>query len=123
MILVLGGLVTAYTMLGGIQAVIWNDVIQFCIMFGGLAATVWIALSQRARRCDGNLGGCAQAGKMSLSAPHCDAAGNGFVDRVVLFFTQPMTCRRLCHDDPGPDGQLYQRSGDGAALSDDEIDG
>ena len=24
-------------MLGGIQAVIWNDVIQFCIMFGGLA--------------------------------------------------------------------------------------
>ena len=45
MILVLGVLVTAYTMLGGIQAVIWNDVIQFCIMFTGLAATVWIALA------------------------------------------------------------------------------
>ena len=29
-------------MLGGIQAVIWNDVMQFCIMFGGLAATVAI---------------------------------------------------------------------------------
>ena len=45
MIFVLGLLVTLYTMLGGIQAVIWNDVIQFCIMFGGLGATVWIALS------------------------------------------------------------------------------
>ena len=45
MIVVLGVLVTLYTMLGGIQAVIWNDVIQFCIMFGGLAATVWIALT------------------------------------------------------------------------------
>src|ERR1044071_2921932 len=44
MILVLGILVTLYTMLGGIQAVIWNDVIQFCIMFGGLGATVWIVL-------------------------------------------------------------------------------
>src|SRR5205823_11033799 len=44
MILVLGVLVTLYTMLGGIEAVIWNDVIQFCIMFGGLGATVWIAL-------------------------------------------------------------------------------
>src|SRR5437763_11545334 len=45
MILVLGALVTVYTMLGGIQAVIWNDVIQFVIMFGGLAATVWISLT------------------------------------------------------------------------------
>ena len=29
-----------YTMFGGIKAVIWNDVIQFCVMFAGLAATV-----------------------------------------------------------------------------------
>src|SRR6185436_7813856 len=45
MIVVLGVLVTAYTMLGGIQAVVWNDVIQFVIMFSGLAATVWISLT------------------------------------------------------------------------------
>src|SRR5439155_11775435 len=45
MILTPGALVTLYTMLGGIQAVIWNDVIQFCIMFGGLAATVLITLT------------------------------------------------------------------------------
>ena len=44
MIVTLGVLVTLYTMLGGIQAVIWNDVMQFCVMFGGLAATVAIAI-------------------------------------------------------------------------------
>ena len=45
MIVVLGLVVTLYTALGGIEAVIWNDVMQFCIMFGGLGATVWLALS------------------------------------------------------------------------------
>ena len=44
-IIVLGGLVTLYTLLGGIQAVIWNDVLQFCVMFGGLAATIAITTS------------------------------------------------------------------------------
>jgi SSS family transporter len=43
MIVVLGGLVTFYTTLGGIKAVIWTDVIQFCIMFAGLAGTVYVA--------------------------------------------------------------------------------
>jgi SSS family transporter len=36
----IGLLITAYTTLGGIRAVIWNDVIQFCVMFTGLAITV-----------------------------------------------------------------------------------
>ena len=39
----LGCIVTLYTALGGVQAVIWNDVFQFCVRFGGLAAVVWIA--------------------------------------------------------------------------------
>ena len=50
MTIVVGVLVTLYTMLGGIQAVIWNDVVQFCIMFGGLAATVGDRVVQRAGR-------------------------------------------------------------------------
>ena len=56
MTIVVGVLVTIYTMLGGIQAVIWNDVIQFCIMFGGLAATVAIVLVERAGRLDARSG-------------------------------------------------------------------
>jgi SSS family transporter len=43
MLIVLGSLVTLYTMLGGIQAVIWTDVTQFFVMFTGLAVTVAIA--------------------------------------------------------------------------------
>src|SRR3977135_4019440 len=42
-VLVLGVIVTLYTALGGVQAVIWNDVMQFCVRFGGLAAVVAIA--------------------------------------------------------------------------------
>jgi SSS family transporter len=90
MILALGALVTAYTMLGGIQAVIWNDVIQFCIMFTGLAATVWIALAQVPDGLHEIWTAASQAGKLSFSAPIAMAADAGFVDRVVLFFQQPI---------------------------------
>jgi SSS family transporter len=41
LIVVLGLVVTAYTMMGGLRAVFWTDVAQFCIMFTGLAATAW----------------------------------------------------------------------------------
>lgn len=44
MIVVIGVVVTFYTMAGGIRAVIWNDVMQFWIMFAGLAATVVICI-------------------------------------------------------------------------------
>ena len=89
MILVLGALVTFYTMLGGIQAVIWNDVIQFVIMFGGLAATVWISLAN----VPGGLGeiwsAASHAGKLSLATPL--AVGDaGLFDRIRLFFEQPV---------------------------------
>jgi SSS family transporter len=83
MILVLGILVTLYTMLGGIEAVIWNDVIQFCIMFGGLGATVWIALTHVP-------GGVAEiwtaattAGKMSLPAAQSSGVA-GYLRHVLM---------------------------------------
>ncbi|PYQ80684.1 MAG: hypothetical protein DMG01_06130, partial [Acidobacteria bacterium] len=83
MILVLGALVTVYTMLGGIQAVIWNDVIQFVIMFGGLAATVWISLTSVPGGLSEIFTAASQAGKMSFAAPL--AAGGGALDRIRLF--------------------------------------
>ena len=88
MILVLGALVTVYTMLGGIQAVIWNDVIQFVIMFGGLAATVWISLTSVPGGLSEIFSAASQAGKMSFAAPL--AAGSGALDRIRLFFEQPI---------------------------------
>jgi SSS family transporter len=94
MILVLGTLVTLYTMLGGIQAVIWNDVIQFCVMFGGLAATVWIVLSRVPGGIPEIWTAAASAGKLSL--PPSAVAGSATVlDRVRLFFTQPMSLTAL----------------------------
>jgi SSS family transporter len=88
MILVLGALVTVYTMLGGIQAVIWNDVIQFVIMFGGLAATVWISLMNVPGGVREIFAAASQAGKLSFAAPL--AAGGGTLDRIRLFFQQPV---------------------------------
>ena len=37
--------VTVYTVLGGIEAVIWTDVVQVVILFGGAVATAIILLS------------------------------------------------------------------------------
>ncbi|MBW1783826.1 MAG: sodium:solute symporter [Deltaproteobacteria bacterium] len=44
-IIITGVGVTLYTVLGGIEAVIWTDVIQVCILFGGAVVTVIILLS------------------------------------------------------------------------------
>ena len=41
-ILLMGVLATAYTLLGGLKAVLWTDVVQFAILAGG---AVWIAVS------------------------------------------------------------------------------
>jgi solute:Na+ symporter, SSS family len=90
LILVLGSLVTAYTMLGGIQAVIWNDVIQFGIMFGGLAATVWIALTQVPGGLHEIWTAAAQAGRTSLATPLAVASDASLVDRIRVFFEQPV---------------------------------
>jgi len=90
MILALGLIVTLYTMLGGVEAVIWNDVIQFCIMFGGLGATVWIALSHVPGGAQEIWSAARDAGKMSM--PAADASAGGWLARI---FTQPITLPAL----------------------------
>lgn len=84
----LGIIVTLYTALGGIEAVIWNDVAQFCVRFGGLAAVVAIAASMA--------GGMSHiwdiasaAGKTSAIAP-VDLGSGGLVARLQAFFFQPI---------------------------------
>jgi SSS family transporter len=85
----LGVLVTLYTALGGIEAVIWNDVAQFCVRFGGLAAVVVIA----ATSVDGGFSRiweiATAAGKTSAIAP-VDLGSGGVLDRVQAFFYQPI---------------------------------
>jgi solute:Na+ symporter, SSS family len=90
MTIVVGVVVTMYTMLGGIQAVIWNDVIQFCIMFGGLAATVAIAWSSVPGGMSEIWASAAAAGKLDAWPPLADPTAMGFVDQIQSFFQQPM---------------------------------
>ncbi len=89
MIVTLGVLVTGYTMLGGIQAVIWNDVIQFCIMFGGLGATVWIALAHVPGGASEIWAAAHEAGRMAVPPPV--VSGTGLLAGVRGFFMQPIT--------------------------------
>lgn len=52
-ILAMGGLATLYTVLGGMSAVIWTDVVQFVLMLGGIA---WLVFALVARAPDGAVG-------------------------------------------------------------------
>jgi SSS family transporter len=89
--IVVGAVVTLYTMLGGIQAVIWNDVIQFFVMFGGLAATVAIAWASVPGGLGEILSTAAAAGKLDAWPPLTDPAAAGWFPQLQSFFQQPMT--------------------------------
>jgi solute carrier family 5 (sodium-coupled monocarboxylate transporter), member 8/12 len=49
LVVVVGVATTLYTVLGGMRAVIWTDVAQFCVMFGSviaIIAVVWLSMDQ-----------------------------------------------------------------------------
>jgi SSS family transporter len=85
----LGVIVTLYTALGGIEAVIWNDVAQFCVRFGGLAAVVTIAAISVAGGFPHIWNIASAAGKTSAIAP-VDFGSGGLVARLQAFFYQPI---------------------------------
>ena len=91
MIVVLGALVTLYTMMGGIEAVIWNDVIQFCVMFGGLGATVWIVASATPGGVPAVWAAAEAAGKTQTWIALGDVSASGVLAQIEAFFKQPMT--------------------------------
>jgi SSS family transporter len=82
LVLGLGFIVTAYTALGGIEAVIWNDVAQFCVRFGGLAAVVWIAASVS--------GGFSNIWSIARAAGKTSAIAPADFSSIQAFFFQPM---------------------------------
>ena len=45
MVVPLGTVVTLYTLLGGMRAVVWTDVTQFVVMFAGIAVTLGVIVS------------------------------------------------------------------------------
>jgi SSS family transporter len=89
MIVVLGVVVTLYTMLGGIRAVIWNDVAQFCIMFGGLAITFAIILWRVEGGAIGILANLAAVGTETHAAAQ-SASPEGLLGHVKAYFFVPL---------------------------------
>src|SRR5205085_3400571 len=83
LVLGLGVIVTLYTALGGIEAVIWNDVAQFCVRFGGLAAVVAIAATSVS-------GGFSKIWEIASAAGKTSAIAPMDVSSVQAFFFQPM---------------------------------
>ena len=45
-ILIIGGVTTCYTALGGMKAVIWTDVLQFTILIVGTLSVCWLSVSR-----------------------------------------------------------------------------
>ncbi|HRU04613.1 MAG TPA: sodium/solute symporter [Candidatus Brocadiia bacterium] len=62
-LLLLAGVVTvAYTTTGGMKAVMWTDVAQFAVLFGGIVAAVAVAVARAQGGLGGLLSASAQAG-------------------------------------------------------------
>ncbi len=88
MIVVLGIVVIFYTMLGGIKAVIWTDVSQFCIMFGGLAATVAIVVYSIPGGIMEIFRYAAESGTLDMTFAVPSGAGTGVLEKIIAFFKE-----------------------------------
>jgi len=91
MIVVLGSVVTLYTVLGGMKAVIWTDVLQFFIMFGGLAATIGMAMANVPGGFAEVWTTASEAGKTSFAVRIPGAEHASFLEKVALFFKTDVT--------------------------------
>ncbi|MBI4578132.1 MAG: sodium/solute symporter [Planctomycetes bacterium] len=86
-IVILGAVATVYTMLGGVKAVIWTEVIQFGVMFGGLLLTLIIILVKVPIDLSGLTAAMFQKGAEAAAA----GPASGFVSQVVELFREPVT--------------------------------
>ena len=88
MIVVLGVVATTYTVLGGVKAVIWTEVIQFLVMFGGLLLTLVVIFIKVPVDFGTLLGGAFQGGGASEAG---SPVAGGFAAQIVELFREPVT--------------------------------
>lgn len=91
MAIVLGVVVTTYTMLGGIKAVIWTDVVQFCIMFAGLFTMLVVIVSQMPGGVPEIYALVRDAPRLNLTAHFPEMAGATAWDKIYRYFTTEVT--------------------------------
>ncbi|MGH7145957.1 MAG: sodium:solute symporter family transporter [Planctomycetota bacterium] len=79
-ILLIGAVVTAYTLLGGIEAVIWTDVVQVVILVGGALLCLLLLTLETPGGLTGLLGHAWSHGKLSLADwnPKTHSSGSVF---------------------------------------------
>src|SRR5687768_15487250 len=92
LVIVLGFVVTLYTMLGGIKAVIWTEVIQFCVMLGGLGILVGVVIYH----VDGGVAGIwrtsAEGGITNLTGRlPAEFETASFFQKVAMYLAEPRT--------------------------------
>jgi SSS family solute:Na+ symporter len=75
-IVAMGVLATLYTVLGGIEAVIWTDVLQVVVLLGGAVVAIVVALSGIDGGAARAFDLAAEAGKLRLVQPSWSVAGD-----------------------------------------------
>jgi sodium-coupled monocarboxylate transporter 8/12 len=91
LVIVMGFVVTIYTMLGGIKAVIWTEVIQFCVMLSGLAIMVGVVIYQVPGGVSGIWRTAAKGGITAFTSPIAGFADASLWHKVQLYFAEPRT--------------------------------
>lgn len=95
MIVIIGLVVTIYTMLGGMKGVVWVDVAQFFVMFAGLTATIIIVLINVPNGIGSFFGKLSEVGIDLKAYEIPKIEGSGFVystaHSVKEYFLIPMT--------------------------------
>lgn len=88
---VMGTVAVLYTTLGGIRAVVWTDVAQFVVMFGGVGIALYTVISQVPGGVGSVFTSVAAAGKVSFTAamPGWDTAG--ILERCRLYLYTDFT--------------------------------
>lgn len=89
LVFLMGVVATVYTMLGGVRAVIWTEVIQFSVMFGGLFITMLVIMFKVQPTASDIWTVVTTAGNPSEFKPVITSSG--FLRSVAAYFTTPVT--------------------------------
>jgi SSS family solute:Na+ symporter len=86
-ILIIAGVTVIYTILGGIRAVVWMDVIQMCVYIGGALLAVGILISRLPQGLDGVLDLAQNSGKLQFIYFGLDMSLKDFLAQPYTFLT------------------------------------